>query len=163
MFNLQDFFDKGGDILYVIAFIALLFWAIVIHKLLYNQFIFKDDLKNLANSYSLVEKNRYTQNLFISQLTIKLKSNLPYLKYFLVILPLLGLLGTVIGMIEIFDTIAINGTGEIKAISAGISKAVLTTLSGLSISIFGILFVRNYENSIKKQLKIIEDRVQNIV
>lgn len=49
--------------------------------------------------------------------------------------PLLGLLGTVIGMVNVFDVIAAQGIGDAAALSAGISKALVTTIAGLSIAI----------------------------
>ncbi len=49
--------------------------------------------------------------------------------------PLLGLLGTVFGMIEVFDTIAASGGGEAAQLSGGISEALITTAAGLMIAI----------------------------
>ncbi len=57
--------------------------------------------------------------------------------------PLLGLLGTVIGMVETFDVIAVFGTGNVKALSGGISVALITTQSGLVVAIPG-LFLSGY-------------------
>jgi biopolymer transport protein ExbB len=56
--------------------------------------------------------------------------------------PLLGLLGTVTGMITTFDVIAIFGTGNAKALSGGISKALVTTQSGLLVGIPGLFMSR---------------------
>lgn len=69
----------------------------------------------------------------------------PYLSRFIAVIavlagvaPLLGLLGTVIGMIETFDVIAIFGTGNAKALAGGISVALVTTQSGLLVAIPGL-------------------------
>jgi biopolymer transport protein ExbB len=53
--------------------------------------------------------------------------------------PLLGLLGTVLGMIETFDVIAVFGTGNAKAMAGGISVALITTEAGLLVAIPGVL------------------------
>jgi biopolymer transport protein ExbB len=53
--------------------------------------------------------------------------------------PLLGLLGTVLGMIETFDVIALFGTGNAKAMAGGISVALVTTQSGLLVAVPGLL------------------------
>ena len=53
--------------------------------------------------------------------------------------PLLGLLGTVTGMIETFDVIALFGTGNARAMAGGISVALVTTQSGLLVAIPGLL------------------------
>jgi biopolymer transport protein ExbB len=54
------------------------------------------------------------------------------------IAPLLGLLGTVLGMIETFDVIALFGTGNAKAMAGGISVALITTQTGLLVAIPGL-------------------------
>lgn len=55
------------------------------------------------------------------------------------IAPLLGLLGTVLGMIEAFDVIALFGTGNTKAMAGGISIALVTTQAGLLVAVPGLL------------------------
>ncbi|MBC8185199.1 MotA/TolQ/ExbB proton channel family protein [candidate division KSB1 bacterium] len=59
------------------------------------------------------------------------------------IAPLLGLLGTVIGMIKVFDVISQQGLGQTQALSGGISQALITTVIGLSIGIPSLV-VYNY-------------------
>lgn len=56
--------------------------------------------------------------------------------------PLLGLLGTVIGMIEVFSTIVLQGTGNAGVLAGGISKALITTASGLTVAIPALFFHR---------------------
>jgi len=51
------------------------------------------------------------------------------------LLPMLGLLGTVTGMIQVFEVIALQGTGDPQEMAHGISQALLTTASGLIIAI----------------------------
>ncbi|MGF1607604.1 MAG: MotA/TolQ/ExbB proton channel family protein [Rhodothalassiaceae bacterium] len=53
--------------------------------------------------------------------------------------PLLGLLGTVLGMIEVFEVMAIQGSGNVRAMAAGISKATLTTMAGMVAAISGLV------------------------
>lgn len=57
-----------------------------------------------------------------------------------VISPLLGLLGTVTGMIKVFETIVTHGTGNASVLAGGISEALITTASGLSIAIPTLVF-----------------------
>ena len=56
--------------------------------------------------------------------------------------PLIGLLGTVIGMIKVFDAITASGVGDPTVLSAGISEALITTAVGLSIAIPSLIFHR---------------------
>ncbi len=58
------------------------------------------------------------------------------------ITPLLGLLGTVLGMIEVFSTIVLQGTGNAAVLAGGISKALVTTAAGLFVAIPALFFHR---------------------
>lgn len=60
------------------------------------------------------------------------------------ITPLLGLLGTVLGMIEVFTQIMIEGTGNADALAGGISQALITTAAGLSVAIPAYMFHRMF-------------------
>jgi biopolymer transport protein ExbB len=62
------------------------------------------------------------------------------------ILPLLGLLGTVSGMIKVFDVINLFGSGNTRGMAAGISEALVTTMAGLLTALSGVYFVSNLEN-----------------
>ena len=62
--------------------------------------------------------------------------------------PLLGLLGTVLGMIEVFTEIMISGTGNAGVLAGGISTALITTAAGLSVAIPAMVFHRHFERKI---------------
>lgn len=68
------------------------------------------------------------------------------------IAPLLGLLGTVLGMIETFDVISIFGTGNARALAGGISVALITTQTGLLVAIPGLL-MSNRLGRVSQRLK----------
>lgn len=74
--------------------------------------------------------------------------------------PMLGLLGTVIGMIKIFKALAIHGAGNMAVISNGISEALITTEIGL-ISALPILFIHNQLNTKKNTLITTLDYYKN--
>ena len=76
----------------------------------------------------------------------QLQRNLPVIGTLAVISPLLGLLGTVTGMIRAFTTIALEGTGDPQQLAGGISEALLTTAAGLTIAI-PCLIAYNYFDS----------------
>lgn len=56
--------------------------------------------------------------------------------------PLLGLLGTVLGMIQVFTAIMVQGTGNAGVLAGGISQALITTAAGLSVAIPAMIFHR---------------------
>ncbi|MCH2191747.1 MAG: MotA/TolQ/ExbB proton channel family protein [Gammaproteobacteria bacterium] len=64
------------------------------------------------------------------------------------ITPLIGLLGTVIGMIKVFTAITANGVGDPTVLSGGISEALITTAAGLSVGIPCLMFYRHFRGKI---------------
>lgn len=65
------------------------------------------------------------------------------------ITPLLGLLGTVIGMIKVFSAITTQGVGNPGALAGGISEALLTTAAGMSVAIPTLMFYRYFRGRVR--------------
>ncbi|MDX8382279.1 MAG: MotA/TolQ/ExbB proton channel family protein [Ghiorsea sp.] len=119
-----------------------------------------DDLKNIQGDKmfrqqsplrSVLQQLRWSEarseddltkqiNTLLSELMPKLNGLLPTIAVIGTLLPMLGLLGTVTGMINVFEVIALHGTGDPQEMAHGISQALLTTASGLVIAIPVIFF-----------------------
>lgn len=81
----------------------------------------------------------------------EIQSGLPMIKLVAAVAPLLGLLGTVTGMIETFQSITLFGTGDPKLMAGGISQALMTTVLGLVVAI-PVLFIYNIVHAKSKKL-----------
>jgi biopolymer transport protein ExbB len=68
-----------------------------------------------------------------------LQESLPLVKTLIAMCPLIGLLGTVTGMIQVFDILAFNGTGNPRLMSAGVAKATIPTMAGMVLAVSGLL------------------------
>ncbi|WP_286238418.1 MotA/TolQ/ExbB proton channel family protein [Neptuniibacter halophilus] len=79
------------------------------------------------------------------------------------ITPLLGLLGTVIGMIEVFTEIMIQGTGNANVLAGGISQALITTASGLTIAIPALIFHRFFQRRIDSLVVTMEQETVKLI
>jgi biopolymer transport protein ExbB len=77
--------------------------------------------------------------------------------------PLLGLLGTVFGMIEVFATITTQGVGNASALAGGISQALITTATGLSIAIPALLFYRYFRGRVESLVVTMEQEALRLV
>jgi len=73
------------------------------------------------------------------------------------ITPLVGLLGTVIGMIKVFTAITVSGVGDPTVLSGGISEALITTASGLSVGIPCLMFYRYFRSRIAELTVMLEE------
>ena len=71
--------------------------------------------------------------------------------------PLIGLLGTVIGMIKVFTAITASGVGDPTVLSAGISEALITTAAGLSVGIPCMMFYRHFRGRINELAILLEE------
>jgi biopolymer transport protein ExbB len=72
------------------------------------------------------------------------------------IAPLLGLLGTVVGMIRVFNIIAIQGVGDAGALAGGIQEALYTTAVGLSIAIPSLVFYNYFHHRTDRLIRKVE-------
>ncbi len=151
--NLFGFFDKGGFVLYIVFGIALFLWTLLIERYIYISFEYKKYKNSLINELkeaSFSEKfKEEIKKYLIEDSNIKLKSGLSFIKTLIIVCPLVGLLGTVTGMIEVFDVMAINGTSNVKSMANGVSMATIPTMAGMVVALSGILFEKKLELSIK--------------
>ncbi|MGO0307376.1 MotA/TolQ/ExbB proton channel family protein [Endozoicomonas acroporae] len=65
--------------------------------------------------------------------------NIPLIKTIIAVCPLLGLLGTVTGMVAVFDVMSVAGTGNARAMAAGVSRATIPTMAGMVVALSGLL------------------------
>ena len=77
--------------------------------------------------------------------------------------PLLGLLGTVLGMVDVFTDIMLQGTGNTAILAGGISKALITTAAGLSVAIPAVIFHRALTRKVDELLVLMEQDSAKLV
>jgi len=82
-------------------------------------------------------------NIHLAEIMPRLEGGLPTIAIIGSLLPMLGLLGTVTGMINVFEVIAVHGSGKPDEMAHGISQALLTTASGLIIAI-PVIFLHHF-------------------
>ena len=99
----------------------------------------------------------------IQSITPTIEIRVKAIKLIATVAPLLGLLGTVIGMIETFQAITLFGTGDPKLMAGGISQALVTTMLGLIVAA-PLLFMHSYaENYSKTIISFLEEKSSGIV
>lgn len=146
--RLMAFMAQGGDVLWLIFATALMLWMLAFERFLYFSF----SHKNIANMQISQWQNRADKSSWfahqirqglIARMTLTVKSRLTLIAILVAICPLLGLLGTVTGMIEVFDTMGSSGSNNARAMASGVSKATIPTLAGMIIALCG-LFIRSW-------------------
>ena len=152
-YSVSEFIQRGGDVLIIIFFVAFLMWSIILDKLYLHFFLYPKSIKSTTLENKLLNKKKFLE------LKQKLEHNMSILKITIVVSPLLGLLGTVTGMIEVFDVISILGNSDAKAMSNGISQATIPTMVGMSVALSGMIFKVYIEQSNKKKLRVLSERL----
>jgi biopolymer transport protein ExbB len=165
--SLFDFFDRGGPVIIVLFVLAIVMTTLLIERLLF----FISELKNLSDIShkevsSYKDVNAWILNKIksknISVINVAANRNLLLIQGLIALCPLLGLLGTVTGMIEVFDIMAITGTGNARAMASGIAKATLPTMTGLFISIVGLFLLTAIKSTIDKATLDIKYGIEQI-
>ena len=165
--SLLDFFDRGGPVIIVLFVLAIVMTTLLIERL----FFFISELKDLSD-ISVQEVSAYKdvnswvlnkiKSKNISVINVAANRNLLLIQGLITLCPLLGLLGTVTGMIEVFDIMAITGTGNARAMASGIAKATLPTMTGLFISIVGLFLLTAIKSTIDKATLDIKYGIEQI-
>ncbi len=126
----MSYIDKGGAIVYILIALNIIGFTIILWK------FFTLPRKNAIISKI---KSRVTINSSVSSQieyeVKKLESGLTIIKNIAMVSPLLGLLGTVIGVYKSFEAITQNGLGNPTIFSNGIGIALITTIAGLIVAI----------------------------
>lgn len=142
---LLEFMHKGGPVMWLIALLALVLWALVFERLWYlSDAINTEKAKNKQAHVIGQVMNQgvhiapYLKQIMLSEKQYNLAANLNLIKTLVLLCPLLGLLGTVSGMIAVFDVIAFGNMGDVKLMADGVSKATIPTMASMVVSISGI-------------------------
>ena len=138
----SNFLYQGGPVVVILFFISIYLFVLIFAKfkhLFFDMHRIQDEYKqNLAN---IKNDDLYLLNITSLKSDYKsiVKKDFYIIQTLIALCPILGLLGTVTGMIEVFDVVSFFGTGNARALASGITKATLPTMTGMAISIVGLL------------------------
>jgi biopolymer transport protein ExbB len=140
----RDFIETGGDVLLVIAFVTLVMWSIILERIWYFRIGHRAAARRVAEEWNARQDHgswhaRQIRRLLISEVNLKLTDGLSLVKTIVAVCPMFGLLGTVTGMIEVFDVMALAGSGSARGMAGGVSKATLPTMAGMVAALSGML------------------------
>ncbi len=179
--RIENYFAAGGMVMFPLMIVSVLMWALIINRLFFFRRLYRKDMSRKkaseyvkagefpdAGKYSgaivllvtgflqrrsgRTEVDRFIMDETVIVMISSLDRYLMLIGVLAAVAPLLGLLGTVTGMIATFDIISIFGTGNAKAMAGGISEALITTQTGLLVAIPG-LYMSNFLNSRAESLK----------
>ncbi|MGE0408661.1 MAG: MotA/TolQ/ExbB proton channel family protein [Amphiplicatus sp.] len=161
---LRAFLVSGGNVLIVIMCVTFFMWALIIERMLFWTMA-RDSVERRAvrawaarsdhrSWYALAIRDR-----LISEARQDVERFNGIIRALVAVTPLLGLLGTVTGMVEVFDVLAVTGSSNARLLAAGISKATIPTMSGLVASLSGLIFINAFERGAAKATNEIADKL----
>jgi len=139
---------QGGVLMYAIAALTLWMWILVFERVLFLKGALRADVQQSLSVWEArTERKSWNahqiRNAMISRMNEKIDNNLDMITALVAMCPLMGLLGTVTGMIEVFSVLSLSGGGDAKSMAGGVSKATIPTMSGMVAAISGV-FANTY-------------------
>jgi biopolymer transport protein ExbB len=164
--SLQQFIELGGNVLWAIMLTLLLMWTFILERLWYIKLIHPKMMRETVAAWDArVDTTSWhakqIRDQMVSEVSIALDHNVLLVKTLIAICPLLGLLGTVTGMLNVFDVMAISGTGNARAMASGVSKATVPTMAGMVAALSGVYFGTRLEYWHRTETERLEDLLQH--
>lgn len=160
--SVRDFIATGGSVLYIVAFVLFAMWVLIIERF---WFVTRD--YPVLRSKIVAEWNARTdttswyahkiRDAWVSEASAKLTQRMNVINTLIAVCPMVGLLGTVTGMIAVFEIMALQGTGNPRLMAAGISMATIPTMAGMVACLSGVFVASKLEGKIKSAVHELAD------
>lgn len=158
----RDFMELGGPVLTLIGWTIFLMWALIAERMIY----FATDLKKLGVSIrerweSRPERKSWNahqiREAMISEFSMSANRSVGVVQTLVALCPLLGLMGTVTGMIQVFDVMAISGSGNARSMASGVSRATIPTMAGMVGALSGVFLVTMLTRRVQREVETLEE------
>jgi biopolymer transport protein ExbB len=160
----NTFMNRGGPVLNAIAVLLLIKWSLVFERIWYLNTTHKEKVKNTLAAWNARSDTQswsahQIRTMMISRISLDVRNTLPIIEVLVTICPLLGLIGTVTGMITVFFTMAVSGGGDAKSMAGGVSMATIPTMAGMVGAISGIFAFNYLKTRVDRDLELLEDHL----
>ena len=155
--------QEGGPFVFWIFASGVMMWTLILER----YWFFGRVLPKLANEMHeqwLARKDhtswsaRQIRQAMISRLNVSMTTGFPVMQCLVPLAPLLGLVGTVSGMLEVFDSMALRGSADARTMASGVSHAMICTMTGLAVSITGLYPVHYFRTRTRRETELLADR-----
>ncbi len=157
------FMEMGGDVLWLIAIITFLMWTLIFERFWFFLTEHKTMVKVASERWEGRDERtswsaHQVREAIISDASDRITGSLPIIQTCVALCPLFGLLGTVTGMIAVFDAMATQG-GNARSMAAGVSMATIPTMSGMIASLSGLVGSTWLRRKIEYEIELFEDHL----
>ena len=163
--NLSEFLETGGWVLNYIMAATFVMWIIIIERYMYYWASHKSIVKRVEKEWAgrTDHKSWYAHRVrdaLISEIQLNVDSQMTFLRAMVALLPMLGLMGTVTGMIEVFDVMAYTGSSNARAMASGVKQATIPTMAGMVAALSGMFFLNSLEQRAKREVHRVGDHME---
>lgn len=156
------FMERGGDVLYLVLIVTFLMWMLIIERLWYFRAVYRKEARRVLEAWEARRERKSwhahkIRGAMVSEVTQNLNQSVMMIKTLVAVCPLIGLMGTVTGMIEVFDVMAVLGNSNARAMAAGVSKATIPTMAGMVAALSGVFMSTYIERKAKREGERLED------
>ncbi|MAT35768.1 MAG: biopolymer transporter ExbB [Ponticaulis sp.] len=168
--DLMNFLDRGGPVLVVIMIATFIMWALILERMFYFNFGHKavadralqrwEDWKQKSADQRSSRWSEWVRDKLVSEVRQQAEQNVSLTKAMVALAPLLGLLGTVTGMVTVFDVMALSSGSDAQAMSGGVSRATIPTMAGMVASLSGIIFTSSMDRTVSRRVQSVADQLE---
>ena len=156
--------DEGAPFVVGIFLCGFVMWTLVIERACYFALVLPRQARDAVLAWQARAEHRswcarQIRRAMISRVNTAMNANLVLLRVLVPLSPLLGLVGTVSGMLEVFDSMALKGSADARAMASGVSMAMICTLTGLMVSITGLYPVYYFSSRVRRETELLGDRL----
>ncbi len=159
---IRDFMELGGPILRWIAVTIFLMWVLIAERLMYFRSSMRSMSREIHDNWESRSERRswnahQIREMMISRFEMATTKGINVIQTLVALCPLLGLMGTVTGMIKVFGVMAVSGSGNVRAMAAGVSQATVPTMAGMVGALSGVLLVTLLTRRAAREVEFLED------
>lgn len=161
---IKAFVESGGEVLILIAILTFFMWTLIIERIWYFKTGLNKDVQAALDAWEARAERKswgahQIRYALISRVSEKVNNNLDLIGTMVSLAPLFGLLGTVWGMIEVFNVLAVTGGGDAKSMAGGVSKATVPTMAGMVAAISGVFGNTLVTRTAERENQLLEDHL----
>lgn len=156
--------ELGGPVVDWIFIACLVLWLLVAERAWYFSRVLPQRIAATQREWQQRQDRtswsaHQIRRAMISQLNLEMTSNLRVLRVLVPMCPLLGLVGTVSGMLAVFDSMAALGSADARSMATGVSEAMICTLTALGVSVTGLYPAHYFPRRASRETELLADRL----
>lgn len=162
--DLRTFFEAGGIVLWPILALTIVLWTMLLERFWYIFLIYPQRHDALIEAWKKRSDTsswyaRQIREKMVCEARIERQRAMPLIKALVNIIPLLGLLGTVTGMQQVFQALAALGSTNARAMADGVSASIIPTMAAMTVAVFSLYFVYLLEKKLREEGEELEDEM----